>query len=766
MFWEEEKKLGETRDETIESYVSSNRLRDILELSYTLQELWGGNRRLIEYFCRDDVLTELANTALRPKIDNSQPIKNHYKLSNACMEILTLRNNNEITNAFLACEKALKPVKEFFNDNPSKNHLVCGFFMRIVQHLFHRSLSKTLEILSSCDFIPNCISSLRMSAISELLQNIVWIPEVADDFLKIKQWYVDESLCKKIVDMLDPSQPECVHENVMELYTNLVRNTRDQMYALDVRSDILNDELQSENLLSLLTKKMLQKDENGAVNSSVTRNICEILICLLSTNHILFRPSHTLYKEFNAEIPWVGGNPSAGLDGARTDGTKDDEVRLWCPDSNRIAEGVVAQSTAELIQLVVAELEVGNNPTDENWYYLLRVIIELCDTNHPATHEALLQQFEKCDVEKLFLSVWRHPRCSILHGLVQRMVSFVLFSVMEKPSPLIAHFLQKVKLLQMVRYGVDPRCILPKVDLYSLRTHHIHIALAIEQARKTSSNKEAIEELIEACEFWPEVVTKVEEWLKWNLPDPDVASVRPSLQHETIGEAMDDFERQIGAPQQHVLNEFKTQVVSVPMTDVFDTALGELQVSSETKGFSIQSIHVTKVDMDLEENDVDESKFEAMCSTKKCSLLDDWPLQGDQSAGDNWPDMKKENGEAAFDWPGSNSNSKFNDANAFPVQWDQTPAKDNSSDDWANFPNNTSTPKKSEDEDEWADFSTMKSEQSLASDRYSDWPGVDAENTSWSSTKETEAVDPVMAGFATGVINSSLDEHTTNQSEC
>ncbi|KIH68865.1 hypothetical protein ANCDUO_00798 [Ancylostoma duodenale] len=97
-----------------------------------------------------------------------------------------------------------------------------------------------------------------MGAISELLQNIVWIPEVADDFLKIKQWYVDESLCKKIVDMLDPSQPECVHENVMELYTNLVRNTRDQMYALDVRSDILNDELQSENLLSLLTKKMLQ----------------------------------------------------------------------------------------------------------------------------------------------------------------------------------------------------------------------------------------------------------------------------------------------------------------------------------------------------------------------------------------------------------------------------------------------------------------------------------------------------------------------------
>lgn len=120
------------------------------------------------------------------------------------------------------------------------------------------------------------------------------------------------------------------------------------------------------------------------------------------------------------------------------------------------------------------------------------------------------------------------------------------------------------------------------------------------------------------------------------------------------------------------------------------------------------------------------------------------------SAGDNWPEMKKSNGEATFDWPGNNGNSKFHEANAFPVQWDQMPTKDTSSgrklhggflskitpfldtDDWACFPKNSSTPKKSEDEDEWADFSTMKSEQSLASDRYSDWPGVDAEvRISW-----------------------------------
>lgn len=51
-----------------------------------------------------------------------------------------------------------------------------------------------------------------------------------------------------------------------------------------------------------------------------------------------------------------------------------------------------------------------------------------------------------------------------------------------------------------------------------------------------------------------------------------------------VDEALDDFERQMVAPQQHALYEFKSQTVSVPMTDVFDTALSELQVSSETKG--------------------------------------------------------------------------------------------------------------------------------------------------------------------------------------
>lgn len=48
MFWEEERKLGETKDETIESYITSNKLADLLELPYTLQELWGGNKKLIE----------------------------------------------------------------------------------------------------------------------------------------------------------------------------------------------------------------------------------------------------------------------------------------------------------------------------------------------------------------------------------------------------------------------------------------------------------------------------------------------------------------------------------------------------------------------------------------------------------------------------------------------------------------------------------------------------------------------------------------------
>ncbi|KAK6061504.1 SIT4 phosphatase-associated protein [Cooperia oncophora] len=513
------------------------------------------------------------------------------------------------------CEDALKAVREFFDDESPPNHLLCGFYMRIVQHLFHRSVDKALEILSSSDFISKCAANLRMGAVSELLQNIVWIPQVAEDFLKIKLWYVEKGLCNKLVKQLVPDQPVCVHENVMEVFSNLVRNTRDQMYALDIKSDVLNDELQSESLVRELLDKMLARSQNGILSTSVTRNVCEILISLLSSNHILFRPSHTLYKEFNAEIPWVGGNPSAVMDGVSSEVAKEGAERLWCPDSERTVEKIASARVSEMIQLIIEDLESNSGREDEIWSYILRVIIELCDTNHLETHTTLVEEFGKSDIKKLFSLVWCHPRCSIFHGFLQRIVSFILYSSIQSESPAIAYLFKTLDLPEIIRYGVDPRCVLKKVDLFSLRTHHIHLALAVEQAMKSSPNARGVQKLVQECSFWPEIVSKVEEWLSWNLPDPEVANVRPLIQHDTIeivskveewlswnlpdpevanvrpliqhdtiDEALDEFERQIVGPQQHALYEFKTQTVSVPMTDVFDTALGELQVSSETKG--------------------------------------------------------------------------------------------------------------------------------------------------------------------------------------
>lgn len=463
MFWEEERKLGETKDETIESYITSNKLADLLELPYTLQELWGGNKKLIEYFCREDVLVSVVNLALRPKIDQSQPLKSHYKLPSACTEILSLRNNNDITNAFLQCDEALKVVTEFFDGDSSKDYLICGFFMRIVQHLFHRSVLRMVEVLAPSNFLVNCVASMQMAAISELLQNIVWVPQVADDFLKIKQWYVENQVCPKLVEQLDPELSECVHGNVMELFTNLIRNTRDQMYALEMKSDMLNDVLQSEELVGGLVNKMLARNKKGLLSPSVTRNASEVIISLLSSNHILYRPSHTLYKDFNAEIPWVGGNPSQDISG---EVAKENAEKLFCPDSERVVERMVAARLADLVQIVIVELETDNEPEDETWSLLLRVLLELCDTNHLPTHEKIVEQFEICNFRKLFSLVWRHPRYSIFHGLLQRIVSYILYSSTQSLSPLITYLFKSMNLPEIVRYGVDPRCVLKKIDLF------------------------------------------------------------------------------------------------------------------------------------------------------------------------------------------------------------------------------------------------------------------------------------------------------------
>lgn len=54
-----------------------------------------------------------------------------------------------------------------------------------------------------------------------------------------------------------------------------------------------------------------------------------------------------------------------------------------------------------------------------------------------------------------------------------------------------------MNLPEIVRYGVDPRCVLKKIDLFSLRTHHIHLVLAVEQALKTAPSAEGIQGLVQ-----------------------------------------------------------------------------------------------------------------------------------------------------------------------------------------------------------------------------------------------------------------------------
>ncbi|KAJ1373981.1 hypothetical protein KIN20_036558 [Parelaphostrongylus tenuis] len=541
----------------------------------------------------------------------------------------------------------------------------------------------------------------------------------------------------------------------MDLYCNLVRNARDQMYALEVESDILNDELQSEILVAKLLDKMLTR-HNGIFCPSIIRNVCEILITLLCTNHMLFRPSHTLYREFNGEsTAWLGGNPSSVPDRTVNDVLNENRAAVRTPDRERVVEKVVVSRVSELLDLVIDELERDIDHMDETWSYLLRVVVELCDTNHMETHVVLDEQLRKCATARLFSLVWRHPRSSILHSLLERIVSLILYTSMESQSPLISYLFKTLDLPSLARFGIQPRCVLSKIDLQSLRTYHIHLVLAVEQAQRNSPNSQGLQELVQECPFWSELAAVVEEWLSWNMPDPEVMIARSTNQHPCVGDVLDDFETQALPPHHNALLEFNNETVSSPMTDVFDTALGELQVSSETKEFSPQTIRVCKVEVNLEENDVDESSFEAVCTMKECAILDDWPMQdGDQS----------------YDWPGAFSEKQRDGLTSFQAQWNQQQAKSNGAEmnDWPCSPQDTSNPKKDVDNDDWADFSSLRSENCLASDGYSDWPGVEDKKGSTSpGTKEMDISDsPVLTGLAAAVANSSLEKCALNESDC
>uniref|UniRef100_A0A1I7XIK1 Serine/threonine-protein phosphatase 6 regulatory subunit 3-like n=1 Tax=Heterorhabditis bacteriophora TaxID=37862 RepID=A0A1I7XIK1_HETBA len=655
MFWEEQEKTA-IEESSLQVPLNSNNvnLRDVLDDPYTLQELRNGNTKLIEYLTQECILVELVNTALRPSVDKSLPLKLQYRASHLCSEILTARNNDDLCNALFKCTPALQALNEFLDDSSQMNHLVASFYMKVVQHLLSRSVDQTINLLEKSGFVEKCVNNLKFGAVSELLQNIVKIPSSTTESCRVKCWLVNEKLAERLISLLDRNYPEAIHENVADLYTDLVRNLRDLLYSFEDKEDVLQESLQEHTIVSRIVEMMFERDEKGAVCHSVLKNGSDILQCLLETNCVMFCPSHLLETERMGDT-WTSVLP--------VEGSIKESHEVWRPDDARVVETILAAKADVIVQLIVEDLL-------------------------------------ECD---LVMVIWQ---------------------------------------------GVIPVCTLPRLHLIALRSYHIQLAISLQHARVNSHNKDRIDAILKASPKWTEVEEVVEEWIEWNKPDSEnnLPSARSSNDNSIASK---------------ILHCYENNPPNVLLPDVFDRSLGELQMTSEIKGFSVPGLPSANMEINLDECEIDESDFEALCNMKSSSLVEHWPAQNSSvpNQEDDWPLFSQSdiNSVKSECWTGSGKHEE-----PFSVQWNNTLlAAVNGS--------QQSTPKKMNN-DMWADFSSLKSSTDFstvdekwpgeASKSIDDWPNCNV------STGKDSSVDPVMAGFASGLLHSSLDSHyVSNRSD-
>lgn len=86
------------------------------------------------------------------------------------------------------------------------------------------------------------------------------------------------------------------------------------------------------------------------------------------------------------------------------------------------------------------------------WCPLMRLLVLVLDTNHMATHQAVLAAFSSLSISpfKLFLTyINTRPQLILFQNLLHRAIAYILYTLSPSPSPLI-QYLIKVGLREVI----------------------------------------------------------------------------------------------------------------------------------------------------------------------------------------------------------------------------------------------------------------------------------------------------------------------------
>lgn len=97
---------------------------------------------------------------------------------------------------------------------------------------------------------------------------------------------------------------------------------------------------------------------------------------------------------------------------------------------------------------ILSKLQVGDgdiNLCSDAWCPLMRLLVLVLDTNHMATHQAVLAAFSSLSMSpfKIFLTyVNTRPQLTLFQNLLYRTIANILYTLSPSPSPLIQYLIK------------------------------------------------------------------------------------------------------------------------------------------------------------------------------------------------------------------------------------------------------------------------------------------------------------------------------------
>ena len=241
-------------------------LTEILDDENVVQECKGDvvNRRLIDFLVREENMEELVNLVTQEPSEEIEERSRFKHPSRAC-EVLSCEASVIVD---ILVRNHLDKLWSFMEIERPMNPLLASFFTRVLNSLFRCKAQVMLDYMRNRDdAIQQLLDHIETSVIMDLLLGIIVSCDSYQLRLELCNWLADIQLVHRLVDLIKPGVPSEKQRNAARVLSEMMRHCYTQLAQSSetLRSDMLLDMLEQDDVVQLLMKNMLSGAELDSV---------------------------------------------------------------------------------------------------------------------------------------------------------------------------------------------------------------------------------------------------------------------------------------------------------------------------------------------------------------------------------------------------------------------------------------------------------------------------------------------------------------------